>query len=489
MTTEQVTTSEASRPFIWVPVTLVFFVLGSWLALLVPFFQGPDEQVHYATLQHWAEPEEKTWPITENREFNRSDDIRTYRFSEEVREAAHQMQFDEIKWQPTNTQSFSAQQDGPKESEILENDWKRYIDTYPANTSGAWSLYYWMGSKIEASFVDYPIFDRLFFARLLSVCIGALIVLIAFTSARQLGWSPTIATLFASLIAFQPMFLATSTVINIDILLVLAFSLFFSGAVLWISTGPTTRSVCLTFAAMLIGLFTKGPGIVLIGLLFVLALFSLYRHYGKRCRDFFPYCLLAGFVIASLLFIFIPAHILANFLHLGTTSVFTSPLESIGAYLEKTLTVGAITWTAMTYWGSFGWLDTNLPGLVLQIILAIETVSLFGLTWLFFDKAPPHFLPRKAILLFALISIISLQLAIRFFDWRIFDTTSKILSGTPGRYFLPNIIPHLLLVVSGLGYFMRTREAFQKLILALSASLFILTSYALWFVILPRYYL
>lgn len=489
MTTEQVTKREAPRPFIGVPIVMVFFTVGSWLALLVPFFQGPDEQIHYATLQHWAEPEEKTWPITEHREFNQSDDVRTYRLSEEVRETAHQMQFDEIKWQPTNTQSFSTDRDGPKESEILENDWKRYIDTYPANTSGAWSLYYWIGSDIEASFADYPIFDRLFFARLLSVFLGALVVFMAFASARQLNWSPALATLFAALVAFQPMLLATSAVINIDILLVLAFSFFFYGAALWITAGPTTRSVFFTLAAMLIGVFTKGPGIILIGLLFVLILFSLYRRYGTRCRDFFPYCLLAGFVMVSLFFIFTPAHILANFLHLGTTSVFASPLESLGAYVEKTLTVGAISWTAMTYWGSFGWLDTNLPGSVLQIILAIEIVSLFGLVWLFLDKNPPRFLPHKSVLLFAFFSILSLQLAIRFFDWRIFDTTGKILSGTPGRYFLPNIIPHFLLVVSGLGYFTRTREAFQRLILILSVSLFALTSYAFWFIVLPRYYL
>ncbi len=489
MTTGQATANQRGGRLIWIPLIGLFFVLGAWLALLVPFFQGPDEQVHYATIQHWAEPDEKTWPVTRNNEYNQSDDIRTYHFSEEVQEAAYRLQFDEIKWQPTNTHFFSATDEGLKEREVLQNDWKQYIDTYPANTSGTWSLYYWLGSGIERLLTDQSILDRIFFSRLLSVSIGVLTILIAFACARKLGWSQPLAVLFASLIAFQPMFLATSAVINIDILLVFAFSVFFFAATLWITTGPTVQSISITLAAMLAGIFTKGPGIVLIGLLIILILFTGYRRYGAQCRDFFPYCLLAGFVIASLFFIFTPAHILANFLNLGTTSFFASPLESMSVYLEKTLASGAITWSALTYWGSFGWLDANVPESVLHIIVAIETLGIFGLIWLFFDKTPPQFLPNKQILFFAFVSILFLQLAIRFFDWRIFDATGKILSGTPGRYFLPNIIPHFILMVSGLGYFTPSREAFHKLVLILSISLFTLTMYAFWFIILPRYYL
>jgi len=37
----------------------VFLVKGVFLSLLVPIFQNPDEQIHYGTVQHWAEPQEK----------------------------------------------------------------------------------------------------------------------------------------------------------------------------------------------------------------------------------------------------------------------------------------------------------------------------------------------------------------------------------------------------------------------------------------------
>ena len=50
----------------------VFLLKGVFLSLLVPIFQNPDEQIHYGTVQHWAEPQEKDWEI---REIGRRDPI------------------------------------------------------------------------------------------------------------------------------------------------------------------------------------------------------------------------------------------------------------------------------------------------------------------------------------------------------------------------------------------------------------------------------
>ncbi len=477
----------------WLPLALlvlVFLVLGTCQTLIIPFFQGPDEQVHYATVQNWAESREMAQPAASRPEPTQSDDIQTYRFSEEVRETAHRMQFDEIKWQGTNTQRFATKsRDGENEGEIRSNAWHRSIDVYPTNASGTWSLYYLLGSGIELLSSTLPIFDRMFLVRFLSVVIGMLTVLLAYTTARKLSWSPGIATIFASLIAFQPMFIATSAVINIDILLIFSFSLFFYGAVRWFADGASLPSGGILLFATFLGIFAKGPGIVLLGLLLILFTVSFYQQFRTICRERLFTCFLGFFVVTILVFIFIPPDILANFLHLGTTSVFSTPLASLSAYIEKTLSAGPILWTAVSYWGSFGWLDNSFPRSFIHIILTIETVAVFGLLWFCFDKNPPRFLPKKRILILAVLSVTLLQLAIRFFDWRVFDATGEILIGTPGRYFLPNIIPHLLLVVSGLGYLLPTPCAFRRLLLIFSASLFSLVIYATWFVIVPRYYL
>jgi len=490
MIPEQVTTNLAHRYFGLGLLLVLFIVLGVWQALLIPFFQGPDEQVHYATVQYWAEPDEKTWPIHESTELNRSDDIRSYRFSEEIREAAYRLQFDEIKWQTTNTQIFVGNSpNGQFEQEITDNTWKRYIDDYPVNASGTWSLYYYFGSKMESFFVSSSILNRIFFSRLFSLFIGTLTVLVAYAAARKLGWGSRLSALFASLVAFQPMFIATSAIVNIDILLVFAFSLFFYGAINWLTGGTSSKSVCITLAAVGIGIFTKGPGVVLLALFPVLVAMVLYRHFQWDWRKHFLEGILALFTLTCLVFIFTPPHILSDFLRLESVSAFSGPIASLSAYAEKTLSISAFLWTTTTYWGSFGWLDARLSEGIIRIILAIETVAFFGLAWLLFDRNPPGFLPAKKVLLFAVLSIIFLQFAIRFFDWRVFDATSKILIGTPGRYFLPNIIPHLLLIATGIGYWAGTKTRFILVIKTLSFLIFLLSLYSSWFIILPRYYL
>jgi len=100
-----------------------------------------------------------------------------------------------------------------------------------------------------------------------------------------------------------------------------------------------------------------------------------------------------------------------------------------------------------------------------------------------------EFLPEKKYIIFFIGIILALQLAIRFYDWRVFDATGQILIGTPGRYFLPNIIPHILLIVTGLGFFTRNKKQFHILLKILALLMILLSLYSIINVIIPRYYL
>ena len=125
------------KPLFWLSILLfVFFLKGLILSILFPFFQEPDEQTHYATLQYLAEPKEKDWPIIKKpKDLIDGNNIATYHFSEETTKSAQAAQFDEVKFQNENTQEFYQSSVGLNENEIIGNTWKRYIDTYPTNTS------------------------------------------------------------------------------------------------------------------------------------------------------------------------------------------------------------------------------------------------------------------------------------------------------------------------------------------------------------------
>src|SRR3989344_5891388 len=216
------------KPLFWLFVLLsVFSVKGVILSVIFPFFQEPDEQIHYATIQHLAEPTEKAWPIaTSGKGAHVVSDISTFGFSEETIKSAQATQFDEVKFQKENTQAFSQSAIGLNENEIVENKWKRYLDIYPSNTSRTASFYYFLGTKIEQWLSGHSILTRLFSIRFLSVVFGALVVLLAYLTTRKIGLSKRNSLIFAALVAFQPMFSASSAQANIDIALIFAFSLY-----------------------------------------------------------------------------------------------------------------------------------------------------------------------------------------------------------------------------------------------------------------------
>ncbi|MDQ5901907.1 MAG: hypothetical protein QG606_123, partial [Patescibacteria group bacterium] len=206
----------------------VFLLKGVFLSLLIPVFQNPDEQIHYGTVQYRAEPREKDWEIREiGRRDPVSSDISTYGLSEEVIRSAQSVQFDEIKFEKQNIQNFSQS----TENEILQSNWKHYIDTYPNNTSGTKSIYYEIASWLEQILSGESIFTRIFSLRLLAVLFGLGVVILAYLTAKKIGFSENLSLLFTALIAFQPMLSITGAQVNIDIALVFAFSLFFYASI------------------------------------------------------------------------------------------------------------------------------------------------------------------------------------------------------------------------------------------------------------------
>ena len=120
----------------------------------------------------------------------------------------------------------------------------------------------------------------------------------------------------------------------------------------------------------------------------------------------------------------------------------------------------------------------------------LESLAYAGLIFFLLSKKTPTYLPSKKIIYLSLGIILSLQLAIRFYDWRTFDITKQILIGTPGRYFLPTILPHFVILVTGFGFlFTKNRAQFTLLLKTLSLGMLLLSMYAVFNVIIPRYYL
>jgi hypothetical protein len=470
-------------------VLIVLLIKGLFFTAFLPIFQGPDEQTHYATIQYKAEPENKIWPIERKlKAMNDAKDISTYNFSEETVKSAQATQFDEVKFQSENTQHFSDDAVGPNEETITAHAWKPYIDTYPPTVSGTVSVYYFLATPLEKHLASESVLVRFFSIRLLSVFFGAGVVLLAYLTARKVGLSAWQGLTLAALVAFQPMFATTAAMVNIDIALVFAFSLFVYAAVGLLSDTFRWKDSFLLLLAAMLGVFSKGPGLVLVVVSLPVLAFATYEHFPDRKRLFLRLTAGATVALAIGLTVF-GRDYLAAITNFGAASQFDSIFSSVHAYLKKTATLNDFFQTTTSYWGHFGWLDTKVSNVALHAIWNVEVIALAGIILYLLTRNPQAYLPCKQYIVFSLGIIVALQLAIRFYDWRVFDATRHILIGTPGRYFLPNIIPHMLLLTTGLGFFTRTKRQFDILLKTLLVLMALFSLYAMFNVIIPRYYL
>ncbi len=517
--------------FLLISLLVLFTVKGLLFTTAMPFFQNPDEQVHYATIQHQAEPQDTTWPIKNIRISQDPRNIKTYNFSDELTKAAIALKFDEIHFEKGNIQQFSTGSDiGPEENSLLSRTLPRVIDTLPAAVSGTISWYYLIGSYIERALGETDIFTRIFAIRILSVMLGLLVIFLGFRIAHIVGFSRFESICITTLLVFQPMFATSAAQVNIDIALIFSFSLFVYAGVslltiskLWIPGQARddkqwikmTGYSILAVLAAIFGFYAKGPGIVLVAMLFPLFAYVIWKYFSFDTKKYLLSLAVIGIISIRCIFVFFPQY-LANITASGNVSKFSSPVVSLSKYTEKTFDIGEFRETALSYWGNFGWLDTRIREVVFEIIWIVEIVGLIGFVCFFVpwqrflgfarlwrsstrnDKLRKiieyfaqnrDFLPKKRYFILFLAMAIALQLAIRFYDWRIFDTTGKILIGTPGRYFLPNVIGHIILLITGLGFFLRSRAQFHVLLKSLVIIFILLNIYIFLDVIIPRYYL
>jgi len=71
----------------------------------------------------------------------------------------------------------------------------------------------------------------------------------------------------------------------------------------------------------------------------------------------------------------------------------------------------------------------------------------------------------------------------------VFMSTHALDLGTPGRYFLPTLASHVILVFAGLGMLLGKRRYFKNTLIGGIILMFFFSLYLTFDVILPRFYL
>lgn len=465
-------------------ILLAFLARETFLVTLSPLFTGQDEARHYNTIQWLAEGRPETCERIATDEEQNKKDLSTYRFSREIRETS--VAADLGIWREENYRKpeFSAGSIGSNESNIKENNWTRTMTACPpdiAANAQHFSLFHWLGSLIEKTWEEADILTRFYLIRLMGILLGVLTVALAYFASLEAGLSSRASLLITLIISLHPKLSIYTTNINYDTILIPCFALFTFAGLRLLKQGIAPGSILLLILALTGAALTKGTGLILLGgLAFLLMWFTFYyqQNWWKkltRIQWFIGIILIIG-AASALIAIYSLFSLFPN-LHPA----------SLLEYLEKS--VPKIPSSSKNFWGTISWTTTNHSHWFVWIIWVIEAIALFGLFRFFREKSPSIYLPTKATVLFLLTLFFSLQFGIRLHDWHVFQETGALALGTPGRYFLPTLLPQLLLMAIGIGTLLKRSLFLERSLLLFAALILAFHLYTTWLIIIPRFYL
>lgn len=391
---------------------------------VVPVFQTPDEQAHFAQLSYMAE--NKTLNVPGGN--NLSLEIATI---EEILGTRRN-------GQGNNKFTYHPEYKNTSPIPIMPiSSRTTYVD-YEA--AGYPPLYYLLSVPFYNAVYDHNLADRVMFSRTMAVICNLLLVICAYFIGRIIWKEKVLALVLAGLVGFQPMISYVAAGIHPDNLLNLLTSLLILVCLLILKNGLKIKYLIALGILIFLGFQTK-----------ILIVFSLPVIAAVIVYKFSPFlsllCLIAP-VVAFILQIPIPYMP-------GVTSA--SPLVNMNflEYLKfrgPKMAFEIWPW----YWGVFKWLGVTLPPLVMKIITRVSAISVLGLfIWVirlirnkkmeFIDKAMIFFLVSTATYAFYLI----------LWDWRLMQSIGYS-QGLQGRYFFTNIVPQMALLLLGITIWRRS---------------------------------
>lgn len=466
-----------------------FFLKEIFLAVIFPIFTGQDEARHYNTVQYLAEPKQKTWTVTENKHTAKEkNDFASYNFSEEIQGAGDASGVEAVRGaNPYDKLSFSDGYVGQNETEINSMPWAPVNKVYPPEIAGKnnQNLYHILASWIEKFFGQESILVRFYLIRIFSVFLGMLAIATAYFIFKNSGFGSKESLIMTAIISFQPKLSSYIMNINYFPLLFLSFALFVLAIVLSLKNGLNWKNGSLMLISVIIGVFTKGIALVLFPVLLLTIAYHIYKN-SRDKRKLIRYSAALVIFLIILSAWFAQNYNLANLL--PNAGSFSATISSLGEYLSKSLPKADSS--AANYWGYLDWTRINLSMLFIYLIWIFEAFALVGIVIYIFSKRKlPEYLPEKKYAIFFLIMITALQFGVRLYDWKVFMSSGSLDLGTPGRYFLPSIIPHIALVFLGLGTILKQKKYFDISLLVWLVLMFSFSMYEIFNLILPRYYL
>ena len=422
-------------------ITAAFFNALSWI-ILIPVWQYPDEQAHFAQVQDFAEIGRV--PVVS---FDTSSEIA---LSEKIL-GTERDQFGNNKfvYHPEYKTEYSSNLFGP---------WEKVITNLPKESRQTFvkkeatqnpPLYYLLGANTYKLFNSGDLIERVYAIRFLSLIFFLLTIAIIYKIGQLIFSKSKIAPfVLCILVSFKPMFVFSNTGVIPDSLTNILFSLMLLFSLKILISGLKITFIVPIILTLILGVYTRQQFIASIPVI----AFPVVYHIVKNRKYF-----LKGIIaFISILIFFIFANTVGttllffnNFRFPETTQLNFRPLFSLDflKYLIQFVR-HFIAETLPWYWGVYKWLSLTIPHINYQIINRFILLGLVGVILNLASHLRKRFTKSHLILVYLIWGTIIYVLIFAVWDY-IFINYSGFSFGFQGRYFFPLIAFHMAILLIG----------------------------------------
>ena len=455
-----------------------------WI-IAVPALQTPDADRHFSTVMWYAEPGINAF--AENKKSAKSNmfDSTTYSIPEEYKNFLSTIQFEQNRFNPNQHQTFTNDSIyGPGEKNFLEKKFNRHFEELPPTIVKYPFLYYETASWVYNIFNNSSLLNRLYAVKFYNLFLGIITLYIIFKTALTLKFSKKNSSLIAGIITFQPMMSFMHTAINVDVLLILGISLFTLSSILILKNSWTKKNIILILLACLISSFTKPIGIITLPLLAFLFFYKIFVE--SKTKKMKILGIILG--VPSLILLILISKLIPSISKLfPSANHLNSITKSFLPYLQNHFNLLEQYKLFASYWGWFGWLDYPINQITNIVIFLTLIIGIASFIFFLVKKNSAKYQEEKKIFIYLAIILLLFHLAVVYSEFSYFARSGKMF-GLQGRYFLPMILPFLLIIIKGYQFLLK-RYSLQNILICVFVLMILFNFISIFNYIIPGYYL
>lgn len=419
-----------------------FFNTLVWI-VLIPVWQYPDEQAHFAQVQNIAEI-----GFIPQKGLDTSEEIS---LSEKILSTERDGQGNnKFTYHPEYKLAFTNSIFGPNEMALISLPKKARTQMVKNESTHNPPAYYFLSSFFYRIVNNADLLTRVYAIRLFSLFLFTLNILTSNKIGKLLFEKNQLLVLtFTSLIAFNPMLIFSSTGILPDPLTNLLFSIVVYFSLKIIKQGLTTLSLLGVFGSIVLGLLTRQQFLIAVFITIIPIILRLITQPRLLLK-----VIILGFISSVSIyvssFIFEPLSFLRTFSapEIGWPKISLIFTQEFSSYFLEFLKK-SFTQTLPWYWGVYKWLSLTTPPLTYQIINRIILASLLGLI-IYYVKCFSSKKITSQIILTTFLIFISAIYFVFFGIWDFYFSRQYGYSfGFQGRYFFPLIAAHMSILLVG----------------------------------------